>query len=117
MSHVHRIIRRPILTERSVRANEKYNRLTFEVARNATKPQIKEAVRELFGVRVRRVNTMVIPGKTKRAGRVTYRKSGYKKAIVTLAEGETIDFFALGGEPDEIVESEANQDSSMVGAS
>jgi large subunit ribosomal protein L23 len=68
---------------------------TFEVARDATKPEIREAVERLFGVRVVKVNTLNVPGKTKRRGRYTYRTPERKKAVVTLAPGQKIDLEKL----------------------
>ena len=81
-SGIHAIIRRRGAEDR------KY---TFEVAGEATKRTIKAAVERLFNVRVTRVNTVTIPGRMKRRGAQTYRTSGYKKAIVTLAPGQKID--------------------------
>lgn len=98
MSRLHEIILRPIVTEKSTMQADLYNKVTFKVARDATKPQIKSAIEQLFGVKVDRVNTHIIPGKPKRHGRELGRTAGYKKAIVQLAEGESIDFFALEGE-------------------
>lgn len=98
MSKLHNIILRPLLTEKSTTQMEIGNKISFKVAREATKYQIRAAVEELFGVKVANVNTMVVPGKPKRFGRQFNRTTGYKKAIVTLAEGEVLDFFALEDE-------------------
>ena len=85
------IIRSPLITEKSTMLSEK-NQVVFRVALDATKPEIKAAVEGLFGVKVRAVNTLIQKGKTKRfRGRPGVR-SDVKKAFVTLAEGQTIDF-------------------------
>lgn len=88
------VIKRPILTEKSMRGTEaaKY---TFEVAEDANKLVIKQAVEQLFDVTVARVNTIKIPGRMKRRGQHYYRTSGYKKAVVTLAPGQKIDLESL----------------------
>jgi len=92
------VIRRPIaLTEKATLLREKNNQVVFEVARNANKLQIREAVQKLFKVNVTDVNTMVMRGKDRRMGRGYARTQNWKKAIVTLKEGDTIDFFAEGG--------------------
>ncbi|MCS7236173.1 MAG: 50S ribosomal protein L23 [Armatimonadota bacterium] len=88
------IVRRAVITEKSMRGTEA-GKYTFEVARDATKPQIREAVERLFGVRVVKVNTLRVPGKTKRRGRHTYRTPERKKAVVTLAPGQKIDLEKL----------------------
>jgi len=84
------IIRRPIFTEKSVAQREDFNQVTFEVAMSANKVEIGKAVAELLEVEVEAVNTMIVRGKTKRIGRSTGKRPNWKKAIVTLAEGETI---------------------------
>jgi large subunit ribosomal protein L23 len=84
------VIVKPIITEKATMASEA-NAVVFQVAKDATKPQIKEAVETLFGVKVKAVNTVVTKGKTKRfRGRLGVR-SDLKKAYVTLEEGNTID--------------------------
>lgn len=88
------VIRRVVITEKSLRGAE-MGKYTFVVARDATKPEIREAVERLFGVRVVKVNTLRIPGKTRRRGRYTFRTPDQKKAIVTLAEGHKIDLEKL----------------------
>jgi large subunit ribosomal protein L23 len=88
------IIRSPVITEKSTILGEQ-NKVVFNVARNATKPQIKEAVEALFGVKVKSVNTLVRKGKVKRFRNTVGRQSDVKKAIVTLEEGQTIDI--VGG--------------------
>ena len=88
------IIRRPVITERSMEAidSKKY---VFEVAKDSTKPEIKRAVEEIFKVKVEKVNTINVKGKLKRTGRYPEgRRPSRKKAIITLsADSKTIDFF------------------------
>jgi large subunit ribosomal protein L23 len=84
------IIKSPVITEKSTLASE-HDQIVFNVARTATKPQIKEAVEKLFNVKVKAVNTLLRKGKTKRfKGRVG-RQSDVKKAFVTLEDGQSID--------------------------
>lgn len=93
------IIRRPIfLTEKSNTLRSKNNQVIFEVLRGANKIQIKEAVQKLFNVKVEGVNTMVYRGKDRRMGRGYAKMQNWKKAVVTLKEGENIDFFAESSE-------------------
>ena len=87
------IIRRPCVTEKSIESTEMANKVVFEVAIGANKIEIKKAVQELFGVTVLNVNTMRVPGKKVRMGRYQGTKPAWKKAIVTLREGDTIEFF------------------------
>ncbi|MBN9166161.1 MAG: 50S ribosomal protein L23 [Myxococcales bacterium 68-20] len=88
------VIRKPIfLTEKSNTLRGQ-NQVVFEVLRNANKVQIKEAVQKLFSVKVESVNTMLYRGKDRRMGRGYAKMQNWKKAVVTLAEGENIDFFA-----------------------
>ena len=84
------VIVAPHITEKSTLLSEA-NAVVFKVARDASKPEIKAAVEALFGVKVTGVNTMVTKGKSKRWKGQPYQRSDSKKAIVTLAEGETID--------------------------
>ncbi len=93
------IIRRPIvLTEKANLLREKSNQVVFEVARDANKVQIKDAVQKLFKVHVTAVNTMVMRGKERRMGRGYAKTQNWKKAVVTLKEGDSIDFFADAAE-------------------
>jgi len=88
------IIRRPIvLTEKSNRLREQ-NQVVFEVSRDANKIQIRDAVEKLFNVKVANVNTLVMRGKDRRMGRGYAKMQNWKKAIVTLKEGDSIDFFS-----------------------
>ena len=84
------VIVAPHITEKSTLLSEQ-NAVVFKVAKDASKPQIKAAVEALFNVKVTGVNTIVTKGKTKRWKGQAYQRSDAKKAIVTLAEGETID--------------------------
>lgn len=84
------IIRSPVITEKSTAASEQ-DKIVFNVTRDATKPQIKAAVEELFKVKVKSVNTLVRKGKNKRFRGIKGRTSDVKKAIVTLADGQAID--------------------------
>ena len=86
------ILRRPVITEKSTILQEK-GRYTFEVAPNATKHQIKEAVEEAFNVNVLQVNTMHVRGKRKRFGPRIAQGRSWKKAIVLLSPGDTITIF------------------------
>jgi large subunit ribosomal protein L23 len=80
----------PVITEKSTMGSE-HRQVTFKVPLDATKPEIKAAVEGLFKVKVDGVNTLIQKGKTKRFKGIVGRRSDYKKAIVTLAEGHTID--------------------------
>ena len=84
------VIRKPIITEKATMASEA-NAVVFEVAIDANKPQIKEAVESLFGVKVKAVNTTITKGKSKRFRGQLGRRKDVKKAYVTLEEGNTID--------------------------
>ncbi|WP_412048748.1 50S ribosomal protein L23 [Hoeflea sp. Naph1] len=84
------VIVSPSITEKSTFVSEQ-NQVVFNVARRATKPQIKAAVEALFGVKVTAVNTLLRKGKTKRFRGIAGRQSDVKKAYVTLAEGQSID--------------------------
>jgi large subunit ribosomal protein L23 len=92
------ILIRPLITEKITAMGDKLGRYGFVVAKNANKLQIRKAVEEMYGVNVTRINTLVVGGKDKtrytKAGMVHGRSSSYKKAIVTLAEGEKIDFYS-----------------------
>ena len=92
------ILIKPILTEKANAQQEKLRRYAFKVNRRANKLEIKTAVEQFYGVNVLEVNTLVVPGKQKsrstKSGVISGVKSGYKKALVTVAEGETIDLYA-----------------------
>lgn len=92
--HLYDVIRRPVITEKSTIQVSDLNQYVFEVAPNANKIQIKEAVQVIFDVTVTKVNTMVMPAKRGRRGRNWYlRSKQWKKAVVTLAEGDEIELF------------------------
>ena len=84
------VVVKPIITEKSTLVGE-HNQLVFEVAKTASKPEIKAAVEALFNVKVTSVNTLIQKGKTKRWRGKPYQRSDLKKAIVTLADGQSID--------------------------
>ncbi|MGV6838938.1 MAG: 50S ribosomal protein L23 [Planktomarina sp.] len=84
------VIRKPIITEKTTMASEN-GAVVFEVAIDANKPSIKEAVEALFGVKVKAVNTTITKGKTKRFRGMLGKRKDVKKAYVTLEEGNTID--------------------------
>jgi len=92
------ILRKPILTEKASVLTEKSNRFTFRVEHKANKLQIKASIEKMYGVNILAINTMVVSGKVKsrntKGGFVTGRSPKYKKAIVTLKAGETIDYYA-----------------------
>ncbi len=92
------IIIKPVITEKMTEMGESMNRYGFIVNRKANKLQIKAAVEELYGVEVLSVNTMTYRGKTKsrftKTGMISGKTAAYKKAIITVAEGETIDFYS-----------------------
>lgn len=87
---MYELIQRPHITEKATLGSQ-YGQVTFQVPASATKPQIKQAVEVLFGVKVKGVNTLIQKGKTKRFRGITGRRSDFKKAVVTLEEGQTID--------------------------
>lgn len=91
------VLIKPILSEKANKQSEKMNRYTFVVDRKANKLEIKKAVESFYGVQVEEVNTLVMPSKLKskytKAGYVVGRKPAKKKAIVTVAEGESIDLY------------------------
>ncbi len=92
------ILIKPLVTEKMNELSERFNRYGFIVARSATKVQIKKAVESLYDVKVDSVNTMVYGGKSKsrytKSGIITGKTSSFKKAVVTLVEGDTIDFYS-----------------------
>ncbi len=93
MKSVYDVIKRPVISEKSTALAEVAGRYVFQVANQATKPEIKDAVQRLFNVKVRDVRTMMMHGKVKRRGAAELKKSNWKKAIVTLGEGQKIEFF------------------------
>jgi len=85
------VIKSPVITEKATTASER-NQFVFKVALDATKPQIKKAVEQLFNVKVKSVNTLIRMGKTRTFKGKSGEMSDTKKAVVTLAEGSSIDF-------------------------
>lgn len=92
------ILKKPLITEKSTRLSEKLNQYGFVVAKDASKPEIKEAIEKMYGVSVTNISTAIYAGKTKsrftKRGYFSGRRPAFKKAIVTLKEGQKIDFFA-----------------------
>jgi large subunit ribosomal protein L23 len=92
------ILKKPILTEKASALTEKLNRYSFRVDPRANKLQIKSAIEQMYGVSIIAINTMVVSGKAKnrqtKAGLTSGRTPKYKKAIVTMKEGEIIDFYS-----------------------
>lgn len=96
MASIPNTLRRPLLlTEKGAALKEQLNKFLFEVARDATKPQIRAAVEQAFGVKVLSVRTMIVRGKERRMGRGYAKTQNWKKAIVTLQQGDTIPVFEL----------------------
>jgi large subunit ribosomal protein L23 len=93
MKNQFELIKRPIISEKSTALAEVAGKYVFEVSMKANKNEIKDAVQALFKVNVRSVRTIVMHGKVKRVGRFETKRSNWKKALVTLAEGQKIDFF------------------------
>ena len=93
MREPHQILIKPLITEKSTIQKETYNQVAFEVHPRANKIEIRQALERAFNVRVVMVRTMNMSGKKKRTGRFFGRRSNWKKAVVTLAPGDRIDFF------------------------
>ena len=93
------IIIKPVLTEKMTALTEKQNKVAFFVAKDANKIEIKKAVEEMYGVKVEAINTQRYQGTVKsrytKAGVISGRTNSFKKAIVTLVEGDSIDFLAI----------------------
>jgi len=92
MITIYDVIKKPVITEKAVEAKETLNQVTFAVDPRATKLQIKEAVQTLFDVKVKDVRTLNNKGKAKRFGKAVGKRNDTKKAIVVLADGETLEF-------------------------
>lgn len=92
------IMIKPIVTEKATKLTEQLNRYTFRVSLNANKYQIKSLVEQLYGVKVVNVNTLVVRGKNKsrwtKSGLLRGKTTAWKKAFITVGEGETIDFYS-----------------------
>ena len=96
MSTIYDVLRRPLVTEKSSYQSGRLNQYSFVVADNATRKQVKDAIETLYDVTVERVNiinTSAKRGRRIRSRQLLIRKAGYKKAIVTLAEGQTLEMF------------------------
>ncbi|RMG85428.1 MAG: 50S ribosomal protein L23 [Chloroflexi bacterium] len=94
--HIYDVIRRPVITEKSATLSDELNQYVFEVAPEANKIQIREAVEVIFDVKVEKVRTMVMPAKRGRRGRNWYiRTRQWKKAVVTVAPGDKIELFSV----------------------
>ena len=92
--HIYDVLRRPVVSEKTAVMTDEKNQYVFEVAEEANKIQIKEAIQVIFEVEVVKVNTMIVPAKRGRRGRNWYMRSKqWKKAIVTLAPDQTIELF------------------------
>jgi large subunit ribosomal protein L23 len=90
----HQIIKRPVISEKTNLQKEASNHYAFEVDRRANKIEIRRSIEALFNVHVVDVSTSILHGKVKRVGRRVGRQGNWKKAVVKLKDGETIDFFA-----------------------
>ena len=90
--HLYQVLKRPVITEKSTELQTR-NKYAFEIAAGANKPMIKEAVEKAFSVKVTGVNVVTMPSKTRRVGRRQILTRPWKKAIVTLQEGDKIEFF------------------------
>ena len=93
MRTVYEVVKRPIISEKSTALAEVAGKYVFEVAVAANKHEIRDAVQKLFNVKVREVRTMTMHGKVKRVGRFEVKRPNWKKALVTLAEGQKIEHF------------------------
>jgi large subunit ribosomal protein L23 len=87
------VVRRPLITEKGTLAKEANNQLVFDVDRRSNKVEIRQAVEQVFKVKVLKVRTLNCEGKKKRMGRIMGRRSDWKKAYVTLAPGQSVEFF------------------------
>ena len=92
---LHEVLVRPHVSEKTAMSAEMEGRHAFRVARDATKPEVREAVERLFDVQVLGVQIVNVRGKAKRFGRTTGRRTGWRKAIVRLAEGQDLDFTGM----------------------
>jgi large subunit ribosomal protein L23 len=93
MIDIYGIVKRPIVTERTMALLDDRNTYVFQVHRKANKVQVRNAIEKLFDVKVVSVNTAKVAGKPRRRGRHVYRTSNWKKAFVTLQEGDAIELF------------------------
>ncbi|GLI38650.1 50S ribosomal protein L23 [Geobacter hydrogenophilus] len=93
--NIYDVLKKPLVTEKTTLEKDARNVISFEVDRNANKIEIKNAVEKLFKVEVSDVNTVNVAGKLKRVGRHYGKRSNWKKAYVTLKEGNNVDFFEI----------------------
>ncbi|MFQ9183779.1 MAG: 50S ribosomal protein L23 [Thomasclavelia ramosa] len=93
MAHITDVLKKPVLTEKTMTLQANENKYTFDVDVNANKVEIKQAVEAMFGVKVESVNVMNVKPKTKRMGRYEGKTNRRRKAIVKLAEGNSINYF------------------------
>lgn len=96
MTSLYEILRRPLITEKSNYQSSKLNQYSFEVDKKATRTQVKDAIETIFDVKVEKVNIIILPakrGRKAKSRRLTIRKPGYKKAIVSLKAGQTLQIF------------------------
>ncbi len=93
MKELFQVVSAPLITEKGTLLAEDGNQVLFRVPKEANKAEIRQAVEKLFQVKVKKVRTLNYLGKTRRVGRIVGRRPGWKKAYVTLAEGQSIDFF------------------------
>ncbi len=91
--NLYEVLKRPVLTEKSNYQADKLHRYTFEIAPEANKLEVRQAVEKIFNVHVQAVNIIRVRGKQRRLGRFVGRTSDWRKAVVTLAPGESISFF------------------------
>jgi large subunit ribosomal protein L23 len=90
---IYRILKRPLITEKSTIVKDEHNKLVFEVDRGANKIEIKQAVEQIFKVDVIDVTTLTVKGKRKRVGRMFTKRPDWKKAVVTIKPGQQVKFF------------------------
>ena len=95
MKDLSKVIRRPLITEQGTVMRERHNQYYFEVAPDANKHEIRQAIEHFFGVKVTNVRTMNYRGKVKRMGRFSGKRADWKKAVVTLEAGDSIDLFEI----------------------
>ena len=96
MTNLHEVLKRPLVTEKTSYQSGKLSQYSFEVAKDATRVMVKDAIETIFDVDVVKVNVLNVPpkrGRRARSRRLLVRKPGFKKAIVTLAEGQTLEIF------------------------
>ncbi len=91
--NIYSVIKKPLVTEKSTIARDEENKYCFEVDRGATKIDIRNAVEKIFKVRVVNIHTVNVVGKKKRVGKIAGRKRSWKKAVITLASGSSIEVY------------------------